>query len=88
MHSSLRWHREFDIQYTGVMPLSPEEGKHSDRRRVRRGMTVGELVVLCSLDKQQKSRGHHLVRLVEKQTEVGEDHPELLPAVAVLELPQ
>ena len=31
---------------------------------------------------------HHLVRLVEKQAEVGEDHPELLPAVAVLELPQ
>lgn len=29
-----------------------------------------------------------LVRLVEKQAEVGEDNPELLPAVAVLELPQ
>lgn len=26
--------------------------------------------------------------LVEEQAEVGEDHPELLPAVAVLELPQ
>ena len=26
--------------------------------------------------------------LVEEQTEVGEDHPELLPAVAVLELSQ
>lgn len=31
---------------------------------------------------------HYLVRLVEKQAEVGEDDPELLPAVAVLELPQ
>lgn len=29
----------------------------------------------------------YLVRLVEKQAEVGEDNPELLPAVAVLELP-
>ena len=26
--------------------------------------------------------------LVEEQAEVGEDHPQLLPAVAVLELPQ
>lgn len=26
--------------------------------------------------------------LVEEQAEVGEDHPELLPAVAVLKLPQ
>ena len=26
--------------------------------------------------------------LVEEQAEAGEDHPELLPAVAVLELPQ
>lgn len=32
--------------------------------------------------------GAHLVRLVEEQAEVGEDHPQLLPAVAVLELPQ
>lgn len=30
----------------------------------------------------------HLVRLVEEQAEVGEDDPELLPAVAVLELPK
>lgn len=30
----------------------------------------------------------HLVGLVEEQAEVGEDHPELLPAIAVLELPQ
>lgn len=29
-----------------------------------------------------------LVGLVEEQAEVGEDHPEFLPAVAVLELPQ
>ena len=29
-----------------------------------------------------------LVSLVEEQAEVGEDHPQLLPAVAVLELPQ
>jgi len=28
------------------------------------------------------------VGLVEEQAEVGEDHPELLPAVTVLELPQ
>jgi len=28
------------------------------------------------------------VSLVEEQAEVGEDHPEFLPAVAVLELPQ
>lgn len=32
--------------------------------------------------------GAHLVGLVEEQAEVGEDHPQLLPAVAVLELPQ
>ena len=49
-------------------------------------MTLGEAAV-CSLDKQNVNV-HHLVRLVEKQAEVGEDHPELLPAVAVLELPQ
>lgn len=44
---------------------------------------------MCSLDKQQELlvKGHHLVRLVEKQAEVCEDDPELLPAVAVLELP-
>lgn len=29
-----------------------------------------------------------LVGLVEEQAEVGEDHPQLLPAVTVLELPQ
>ena len=32
--------------------------------------------------------GPDLVSLVEEQAEVGEDDPELLPAVAVLELPQ
>lgn len=26
--------------------------------------------------------------LVEEQAEIGEDHPELLPAITVLELPQ
>lgn len=30
----------------------------------------------------------HLVRLVEEEAEVGEHHPELLPAVTVLKLPQ
>lgn len=30
----------------------------------------------------------HLVGLVEEEAEVGEDHPQLLPAIAVLELPQ
>lgn len=30
----------------------------------------------------------HLVSFVEEQAEVGKDHPELLPAVTVLELPQ
>lgn len=39
-----------------------------------------------SLDKH--GRRSHLVGLVEEQAEVGEDHPELLPAVAVFELPQ
>lgn len=56
--------------------------------RLRRETNMGE-VVMHSLDKQQELRVkvHHLVRLVEKQAEVCEDHPELLPAVAVLELP-
>ena len=36
----------------------------------------------------QSLEGHHLVGLVEEEAEVGEDHPQLLPAVAVLELPQ
>ena len=31
---------------------------------------------------------HYLMALVEKEAEVSEDHPQLLPAVAVLELPQ
>lgn len=39
-----------------------------------------------SLDR--RGRRPHLVGLVEEQAEVGEDHPQLLPAVAVLELPQ
>ena len=30
----------------------------------------------------------YLESFVEKQTKVGEDHPEFLPAVAVLELPK
>lgn len=30
----------------------------------------------------------HLVRFVEEQTEIGEDDPQFLPAIAVLELPQ
>ena len=30
----------------------------------------------------------HQVGLVEEEAEAGEDHPQLLPAVAVLELPQ
>ena len=36
----------------------------------------------------ESRRDPHLVGLVEEQAEVGEDHPQLLPAVAVLELPQ
>lgn len=32
--------------------------------------------------------GAYLVRFVEEQAEVGEDHPQLLPAIAVLELSQ
>lgn len=30
----------------------------------------------------------HLMGLVEEEAEVGEDHPELLPTVTVLKLPQ
>lgn len=30
----------------------------------------------------------HLMRFVKEQAEVGKDHPELLPAITVLELPQ
>lgn len=53
-----------------------EEGKHSER-----GCSVftGQTEVTVNVV--------HLVRLIEEQAEVGEDHPELLPAVAVLELP-
>lgn len=59
------------------MPLVPEEGKHRGRG--------------CHVFTGQTETGvsaRHLVRLVEEQAEVGEDDPELLPAVAVLELPQ
>lgn len=40
---------------------------------------------------QQRKAGQRvviLVRLVEKEAEVSEDHPEFLPAVTVLKLPQ
>lgn len=75
----------FDIQHKAEMR---EESKHFDRIRQRRGTNMGE-IVMRSLDKQQELRVkvHHLVRLVEKQAEVCKDHPELLPAIAVLELP-
>lgn len=71
------------------MFLSPEESKQFNWCRLRWGTNAGE-VVTCSLDKQKELtvKVRHLVRLVEKQAEVGEDNPELLPAVAVLELPQ
>jgi len=63
--------------------LRPKEGKHNrgggDRERGRDEF-AGQT--------ERRENVHHLVRLVEKQAEVGEDHPELLPAVAVLELPQ
>lgn len=32
--------------------------------------------------------GHNLMGLVEEKTEVGEDDPKFLPAIAVFELPQ
>ena len=78
----------FVIQHTGVVLLGPKEDKHFEWRKAKRAMWAGEGFVVCSLDTKQKPRVHHLVRLVEKQAEVGEDNPELLPAVAVLEFPQ
>lgn len=41
--------------------------------------------------KQKKncwSVSQYLVCLIEEQTEVGEDHPQFLPAITVLKLPQ
>lgn len=38
--------------------------------------------------KSGPSVSRYLVGLVEEQTEVGEDHPQFLPAVTVLKLPQ
>lgn len=75
--------QRFDIQYKGVMLLNPDEkDKHwqvqSEEEEEWESVGAGRGVFT----------GHHLVRLVEKQAEVGEDHPELLPAVTVLELPQ
>lgn len=49
-------------------------GLRGDGDRVTEQWKAGQWVII-------------LVRLVEKQAEVGEDNPELLPAVAVLELP-
>lgn len=46
-------------------------------------------VKLCpSLCRGTTDQTTDLVRLVEEEAEVGKDHPEFLPAVAVFKLPQ
>lgn len=67
--------QRFDILHRDVITLNP-------RRRVN---TAREAANVLTAPTEMTV---HLVRLVEEQAEVGEDHPELLPAVAVLELPQ
>lgn len=69
--------QRFHIRHRHVMFWIPEEGKQSEGGcNTSAGQTEAAV------------NGAHLVRLVEEQAEVGEDHPQLLPAVAVLELPQ
>lgn len=70
--------QRFDILHRDVITLNP-------RRRVN---TAREAANVLTGPTEMTVNVVHLVRLVEEQAEVGEDHPELLPAVAVLELPQ
>lgn len=67
-----------EILRIDVMSLILEEGKHGERASN----------TFYWIPRSGQESVVHLMRLVEEQAEVGEDHPQLLPAVAVLELPQ
>lgn len=81
-----------DVIFVDVLGLGRDgDGVAQEREAGQRVLILQERQIL--LKKSQRDSllrvcTSYLVRLVEKEAEVGEDHPEFLPAVAVLELPQ
>lgn len=81
-----------DVIFVDVLGLGRDgDGVAQEREAGQRVLILQERQIL--LKKSQRDSllrvcTSYLVRLVEKEAEVGEDHPEFLPAVAVLKLPQ
>ena len=83
----------FNLPLIGVLTLRPEKVHVVLELELEDELTADRVGLLGLRDDvaeegQAGQRILLLVALVEEETKVGEDHPELLPAVAVLELAQ
>lgn len=79
--------------FKGVLAFSPEEVNMGLELQFEDVLLVDAVRLFGGADRvaQQGEAGQReviLVSLVEEQAEVGENNPEFLPAVTVLELPQ